>query len=149
MAGIHVEGLSSAPPEVYSSHLQAGDYDVIVQSCDLTTARTGSQGVKFDLLVEEGPSQTLPDGVTQVSAVGRHLFDTAWLPTPSQKDGGDYCRRHLAKIVETLRVGPNDDLDLQEFVGKRAKVRVKVVTKDSEGADLTDPRNEIVRWMAL
>lgn len=149
MSGIHVDGLRDAPPEVYSTYLQAGDYDIAVQSCDLTVARSGSQGIKQDLLIENGPMQTLADGQTQVSPVGRHLFDTAWLPTPSQKDGGNFCRRHLAKIVEVLGVPPSDDLELEEFIGRRAKVRVKVVYEDSEGKDLAEPRNEIVRWTPL
>ena len=149
---IHVEGLSTATPEVYSSALQAGDYDVIVQAASAEVSSKGSQGLKLEYVVENGPDQTYEkrDGTVETqSPVGRHLFETAWLPHSGQKDGGDYCARHLAKICEVLGVAQGDDLDEQEFIGKRCKVRVKVVTKDGEGNDLNDPRNEVTKRFEL
>lgn len=143
---IHVEGLSTATPEVYLTALSAGDYDVIVQSADLVQAKSGSQGIKFDLLVENGPGQVIETsrGPVEHSPIGRHIFATSWLPTSSQKDGGDFCRARLAKILEVLGVAPSDDLDLAEFVGKRCKVRNKPQTGD-DGVD----RDDISRWMPL
>ena len=146
MATVHVENLSSATPEVYATNLSAGDYDVMIQAADPVQARSGSQGIKFDLLVENGPMQVLETsrGPVEHSPVGRHIFTTSWIPSSSQKDGGDFCRARLAKICEVTGVAQSDDLDLAEFVGKRCKVRNKPQTGD-DGVE----RDDIIRWRSL
>lgn len=149
---VHAEGLSTAPPEVYSTALQAGDYAVVVQACSPETSRKkGTQGLKWEYIVEDGPDQTFEktDGTTYTqSPIGRHIFDTEWLPNSSMADGGKFCASRLAKICEVLGVQQSDDLDEQEFVGKRCKLRLKVVTENENGEKLLDPRNEVTRWMA-
>lgn len=148
MSTVHVEGLGSAPAEVYSTALMAGDYDVMVQASDIITSQAkGSQGLKLELIVEEGPIQVIEE--QEFSPIGRHLFDTQWLPHSGQKDGGNFCKSHMAKIRQVLGLAPSDEIDTAEYIGCRARVRVIKVTKDQDGNDLNEPRNEITRWYAL
>ena len=147
MPGIHVEGLSQATPEVYLTCLQAGDYDVTVQSVEPVTSSKGSQGIKFELLVEEGPMQVVRGrngAQNEYSPIGRHIFTTLWLPTSSQKDGGAFAAGRLAKVCEVCDVAQSDDLELNDFIGKRCKVR----NKPSEGQDGVE-RDDIVKWFPL
>lgn len=109
---IHVEGLADAPPEVYTSALQAGDYNVTVKACSPEVSRNGSPQLKFELLVEDGPMQTIEHKnrstgevtIEERSPVGRILFYNQTLPAPSHSDGGEFCKKRLAKICEVLGV---------------------------------------------
>lgn len=144
MATVHVEGLSTATPEVYLTNLSRGDYNVVVQSADPIVSSKGSEGIKFDLLVEDGPMQVIStrNGPVEMSPVGRHIFPTLYLPHSGQKDGGKFCASRLAKVLEVLGLEASDDIDLDEFVGKRCKVR-NVPRIGDDG----DERDDITRWM--
>lgn len=149
---INVEHFADAEPEVYAGALQAGDYDVLVQSATPGSTQSGGGKVSFDLLVSEGPMQTFErkDGSTyEVSPIDRHIFYDQTLPAASHSDGGKFCASRLAKICEVLDVVYGPNIDEQEFVGKRCRVRLSVVTKDKDGNALVDPRNDIKRWIVI
>jgi hypothetical protein len=144
---IHVEGLANTDPEVYATCLDRGDYDVVVQSADEFYSSKGSQGIKFDLLVEEGPMQIITNKageiVSERSPVGRHIFASIYLPTSSQKDGGAFCKTRLATVMDVFEM-KSDDIELQDAIGKRCRVRN--VPKESSNGALYD---DIVQWKSI
>ena len=146
MATLHVEGLSTATPEVLATHLDEGDYNIICQAADLKNFGS-SQGIGFDLLVEDGPMQVIqtPGGPMQKTPVGRHMFPTFFVgPAPFDDGDTEAWKGRLAAICLAFGIEYSDDLDLSLFVGQRCKVRNKP-REDKNGV----VRDQIRRWMPL
>ena len=145
MATIHVEGLSTATPEVFATHLDEGDYDVLCNAAD--SKNIGTNGaIGFDLLIENGPEQIIetPNGPTHKSPIGRHMFPTFFLGQAPFDEDPETWKGRLAAICIAFGIQYSDELELSEFVGKRCKIRNKP-REDKNGVI----RDNIRRWIPL
>ena len=112
-----------------------GDYDVIVVKAEVKATAAGDSKLMNLQLKIEGPSH-----------VGRVLFDMIGISTTSQEDGKKDWIVNSHKKLKTLcnATGISKPTDSQLFVGKRAKVSIKVTPAKGD----YDAGNEVKRYSA-
>lgn len=129
------QGLSTAP---VNQVLDAGNYAVtLISATGVTSKEKGTPGIKLDLSISAGPVQE----ASGADPTGKHIFWTLWIPLDGAGRAMGLSR--LAKLCKVCGVSQEDDLDLDQFVGKEFIVRLKL--RDYNG----EPQEDIADFKAI
>ena len=135
MAVFSAAGLSTAP---VVNILDEGLYSVQIQKAEsMLSKQKGTPGLHFELTVLEGPVQNS----TGASPIGRKVFHTLWISTDGP--GRAIGLQKLAKLCKVTQVPQDDELDLDQFIGKELIIRVKHRLYNGE------PQEEVVDFKEL
>ncbi len=135
MALFSARGLSTAP---VSTVLDEGIYEVTIASAEsILSKQKQTPGIKMDLVVQDGPIQQ-----SGSKSTGRHIFHTLYISETG--DGREVGLQKLAKLCRAADVEQNDDLDLNDFIGKTINVKLKQRMYNGEAQEeVTDYRKSV------
>lgn len=120
---VSFEGLGNATT---STQLPVGQYEMNIDAVDAEyeSQEKGSKALEVKVHIEGG--MDFDDGT---STVGLQRTLRFWYPTPSQKDGGKFCKGRLNEFVQACGLDTEDDsFDTDDLVGASFRCRCRIKT---------------------
>ena len=131
---VDLTGLDSAPIS-NNSVIDPNRYIGVIEKIEeVTSSKKGTPGINVDYRIENGPVQ-----VSGASAIGRHVFQSIWVPNEPGK-GRDIGLSRVARLFHACGVD-RSSMDISLLQGKSVLITVgKRTYNGEESNEVTDTK---------